>query len=764
MMSHILRPTTLALVALLAVVWGCSTGQFPTEPLDENPGAEGAVLQGEVLGTEGRPASGAVLALETMREGLTLTVARARTGNHDPVDKAAGVRSAVSDDEGKFIFDGLAAGSYLLTSQLRDHAGHSRALEILPEAVANAETTFVDIQLTPTGTFLGNAALENAVDHAGTVVFLEGTSYVAVTDAAGDYSLTGVPVGSWPTRAMHSGFRDDNTLGTLNAAGDSVTLAALFLRLESNIPPGILTISASTVPAQTPTQFDATAYDNDGTIVLYEWDFENDGIFDWSDPASPACAHVYQDAWYYLAKLRVTDNDGGIALQVVVVEVDPPLPTAAHVAPDGLDSNPGTRNSPVLTIGRGMVVAATLASDSVYVAQGTYIEVVNLHDTIEIVGGCDRATWQPQVGVYSILTGGPSPMAAGLIDFPLQVTVANFEVIATSGTVPGEPSIAVAAVNCTGALRFLNCKFTAGNGFQGTAGSAGANAIDAEDGRNGFSGDCNLTNTNPGGPGGLGAYPGGAGGHGGNQFANGQNGGQGSGGTGPLFTPGANGGATGDPGGDGFSASGAGGGVNGSGGLASPTAGGGFPYWPATFGDAGAFGGGGSGGGGGGGGGGFQFTLLGDGVGNSGGGGGGGGFGGQGGGGGQGGSASIGFLSINSVPTLFDCVITTGQGGDGGAGGDGGFGGNGGGGGIGANWCIGQIGRGGNGGGGGSGGQGGGGAGGWGGPSVGIWSEEGSGPFLSGTTVYNIGNGGSGGPGGNPGGQTAPNGESGDIH
>ena len=50
--------------------------------------------------------------------------------------------------------------------------------------------------------------------------------------------------------------------------------------------------------------------DEDGTIVLYEWDFNGDGEFDWSSKETGSTTFVYIKEGTYNTTLRVTDNDG----------------------------------------------------------------------------------------------------------------------------------------------------------------------------------------------------------------------------------------------------------------------------------------------------------------------------------------------------------------------------------------------------------------------------------------------------------------------
>ena len=70
----------------------------------------------------------------------------------------------------------------------------------------------------------------------------------------------------------------------------------MLLRLDSNIPPVATIASATPQIANVPVQFVASGTDADGTVVLYEWDWEDDGIFDYSSPSTGDATHVYATA------------------------------------------------------------------------------------------------------------------------------------------------------------------------------------------------------------------------------------------------------------------------------------------------------------------------------------------------------------------------------------------------------------------------------------------------------------------------------------
>jgi len=74
-------------------------------------------------------------------------------------------------------------------------------------------------------------------------------------------------------------------------------------------------------------QLDAGAsYDPDGgSIVKYEWDFEGDGIYDEDTGGTPITNHIYADDGFYLATVRVTDDEGAAATDSALVYVGTPF-------------------------------------------------------------------------------------------------------------------------------------------------------------------------------------------------------------------------------------------------------------------------------------------------------------------------------------------------------------------------------------------------------------------------------------------------------
>lgn len=70
--------------------------------------------------------------------------------------------------------------------------------------------------------------------------------------------------------------------------------------------------------------FDGTqSFDSDGTIVSWQWDFDDDGIWDSNNPTA---SHTFDTAGTFPVHLQVTDNEGGTGLDTIQILVDPPLP------------------------------------------------------------------------------------------------------------------------------------------------------------------------------------------------------------------------------------------------------------------------------------------------------------------------------------------------------------------------------------------------------------------------------------------------------
>ncbi len=68
-------------------------------------------------------------------------------------------------------------------------------------------------------------------------------------------------------------------------------------------------------------EFQGTGTDPDGYIVLYEWDFDGAGTYDWNDTQARVAVWTYEETGLFVARFRVTDNDGATDKDVYRVQV-----------------------------------------------------------------------------------------------------------------------------------------------------------------------------------------------------------------------------------------------------------------------------------------------------------------------------------------------------------------------------------------------------------------------------------------------------------
>ena len=98
-----------------------------------------------------------------------------------------------------------------------------------------------------------------------------------------------------------------------------------------NLPPsGSFTASPSSGTVPLTVHFDGSgSSDPDGTIVLYEWDYNYDGSTFTIDATGPTSSYLYASTGIYVVALRVTDNDSLTNVVTKTITVNPVVLTYA---------------------------------------------------------------------------------------------------------------------------------------------------------------------------------------------------------------------------------------------------------------------------------------------------------------------------------------------------------------------------------------------------------------------------------------------------
>ena len=146
-----------------------------------------ASLSGEVINNSGVPLQGVMVSLMRDIQG-----------------EAALLKMTTTNQDGYYEFPKVLIGDYTIiatNSQSVERAALTKA------TVSSASSiTLQTLQLTPTGSLSGQITLEGTANPEGIMVYLLGTNYVAMTDDQGNYTFTGVPVGTYALKAVLDGF------------------------------------------------------------------------------------------------------------------------------------------------------------------------------------------------------------------------------------------------------------------------------------------------------------------------------------------------------------------------------------------------------------------------------------------------------------------------------------------------------------------------------------------------------------------------------
>jgi PKD repeat protein len=170
----------------------------------------------------------------------------------------------------------------------------------------------------------------------------------------------------------------------------------------SNLAPVVssFTVSPATGMAPLQVQFTASMTDSDGSITGYEWDFDGDGVYEYSS-ASSSAMHTYDLAGTYNARVRARDNGGAYAVsnpEVVTVSTASNRPPII-VSILGTVSQSGSNTSVTFNVsasdpngvivkfewdfdGNGTIDATTTSAPALYTytAPGEYTPVVTVTD------------------------------------------------------------------------------------------------------------------------------------------------------------------------------------------------------------------------------------------------------------------------------------------------------------------------------------------------------------------------------------------------
>jgi large repetitive protein len=114
---------------------------------------------------------------------------------------------------------------------------------------------------------------------------------------------------------------------TDNSGLSAIRTKDVYVKEAANIPPSAdFTWSPQKPYVNDAVTFTSTSTDSDGSIVIEEWDFGNDGVY---EKEGRTVQHSFSESGNYTVRLKVTDDDGAVDTISKVIEViSRPLPPA----------------------------------------------------------------------------------------------------------------------------------------------------------------------------------------------------------------------------------------------------------------------------------------------------------------------------------------------------------------------------------------------------------------------------------------------------
>lgn len=120
-----------------------------------------------------------------------------------------------------------------------------------------------------------------------------------------------------------------------SSTGETAT-ENIAITVENNPPVATANVVPSNGPVPLAVTFYGSGSDSDGSIVLYEWDFDGNGTYDWSSTTGGNTTYTYEAVGTHQCVFRVTDDAGLTATAIAyttVIEANPPgSPTATAAA------------------------------------------------------------------------------------------------------------------------------------------------------------------------------------------------------------------------------------------------------------------------------------------------------------------------------------------------------------------------------------------------------------------------------------------------
>ena len=222
------------LALLLVTSLFLCTGK-PAGPEENRPVYKG--LYGKLVDNDGDPVSGAVVTVIDITESLNKAAHRASDAD-----------SASTDDSGYYSFESLDAGTYNLQGDYEN--GKLVVIITGIEYDGSGQTLEVETDTLRAPGKISGRVNTGTEDDGGVVCYIPGTSFLAMTDDSGGFTLSNIPEGEYTITYRKEGLTTVSDDGVAVRSGEETDVPARDMEADPRDPPpapGGLTVTFDTL-------------------------------------------------------------------------------------------------------------------------------------------------------------------------------------------------------------------------------------------------------------------------------------------------------------------------------------------------------------------------------------------------------------------------------------------------------------------------------------------------------------------------------------
>jgi len=239
----------------------------PTEP-GTHPQADYNGLYGKLVNSHGTPVAGAsVKAIGNGSESLNKTARRAAAKSSGTTD------SVLTDDSGYYSFESLEEGTYMLQGDYDNGSLVVLITGIRYDSAGAVLEVNTDTLRAP-GRIAGRVNT-GTDDDGGVVCYIPGTSYLAMTDDSGGYTLSDIPQGEYTISYRKDKLKTVNDTAVEVRSGERTTVPLRDMEADPEYPPpvpGGLTVTYDTLRGCAVLTWNPVAVEDLAGYVIYRND------------------------------------------------------------------------------------------------------------------------------------------------------------------------------------------------------------------------------------------------------------------------------------------------------------------------------------------------------------------------------------------------------------------------------------------------------------------------------------------------------------